>query len=66
MSGEENKEIQRAEGGKKVICVGENQILREVWKVRGADEYLICYQNDMHKVKKEVVNNTEVYTLVKD
>lgn len=63
MSEERQEIIEKVEGGKKIININGNQELRQVWREIVTGKYLIQYKNNMPEVKKEIINNIEIYTL---
>ena len=61
---EEKQTNNRKSRGKKIININGKQKLRQIWREIATDKYLIQYKNNMPEVKKEIVNNTEIYTLI--
>lgn len=56
--------INLVEGGQKNIQTPKGIILRNVWREDTTGEYIIQYKRKWNKVNREVVNNTEIFTII--
>jgi hypothetical protein len=57
-------EVEPLPGGRKIVNINGRQELRKVWKAKETGVCTIQYKNNPHEVKIEMINNTEVITLV--
>lgn len=54
----------RLDGGKKIIHTSNGEILRYVYEEIDSKKLTVQYNNQMPEVKREFINNTEVFTLI--